>query len=120
MAVGLDVLEPERLKRALERRPGLRARLFCDGEIAYAQGRARPELHLASRFCAKEAVTKALGLEVFAPRDVEVVGGGKDVALRLRGRAAARASELGVRVAISMTHVHGLAAAVAVLEPEGG
>ena len=114
--IGLDVLEPDRLDSALARRPGLRERLFLPGELEYAEARARPALHLAGRFCAKEAVTKALALEVFAPRDVEVVGGGGATSVRLHGAAAARATELGVGVALSMAHVRGLAAAVATLE----
>lgn len=114
MGVGIDVLEPERLARALERRPRLRDRLFSPGELGYAETRARPELHLAGRFCAKEAVTKALALDVFAPREVEVVGGGADARVRLHGRAAERADALGVRVELSITHVRGLAAAVAI------
>jgi holo-[acyl-carrier protein] synthase len=116
--IGIDILEPDRLRRALERRPGLRARLFTDGEVAYASGRARPEQHLAGRFCAKEAVTKALGLDVFAPREIEMVGGGKDARVRLHGAAAERAAALGVAVSVSMTHVRDLAAAVAVLVPD--
>ena len=117
MPIGIDLLEPDRLELALTRRPRLRERLFTAGELSYADGRARPALHLAGRFCAKEAATKALGLAVFAPRDVEVVGGGAETSVRLHGAAAERASALGVRVAISMTHVRGMAAAVATLEP---
>ena len=60
-AVGLDLLEIERLERALARRPRLARRLFTDSERAYAAARARPAQHLAARFCAKEAVAKALG-----------------------------------------------------------
>ena len=59
--VGIDLLEIERLERALERHPRLAQRLFTDGERAYAAARARPGKHLAARFCAKEAVAKALG-----------------------------------------------------------
>jgi holo-[acyl-carrier protein] synthase len=114
-AVGLDLLEIERIERALERRPGLARRLFTEGEIAYANSRARPGEHLAARFCAKEAVTKALGLAAMEPRDIEVLGGGPDVGVRLHGAALARAQELGVEVAISMTHSRELAGAVAVL-----
>jgi holo-[acyl-carrier protein] synthase len=113
--VGLDLLEIERLARALERRPGLARRLFTDGELAYARSRARPGQHLAARFCAKEAVTKALGLAVMRPREVEVLSGGGGVELRLHGAARARAELLGVEVAISLTHSQGLAGAVAVL-----
>jgi len=103
------------MERALERRPGLARRLFTDGELEYANSRARPGQHLAARFCAKEAVTKALGLAMMAPREIEVIGGGADVGLRLHGAAFARAQELGVEVSVSLTHSRGLAGAVAVL-----
>ena len=73
--VGLDLLEIERLERALERRPRLAERLFTGAERAYAEGKARPAMHLAARFCAKEAVAKALGLRAWSYRDVEVVAG---------------------------------------------
>jgi holo-[acyl-carrier protein] synthase len=113
--VGFDLLEIERIERALERRPSLARRLFTEGELAYASSRARPGQHLAARFCAKEAVTKALGLAYMTPRDVEVTGGGAGVGLRLHGAARARADELGVEVAVSLTHSRDLAGAVAVL-----
>ena len=72
-------------------------------------------MHLAARFCAKEAVVKALALAVWNPHDVEVSGGRGPTAVRLSGHAAARAGELGVKVSVSLTHTHGVAAAVAVL-----
>jgi holo-[acyl-carrier-protein] synthase len=74
--VGIDLLEVERLERALERRPRLAERLFTDAEREYAASRARPVMHLAARFCAKEAVAKALGLTAWSFRDVEVVATG--------------------------------------------
>jgi holo-[acyl-carrier protein] synthase len=111
--IGLDLLEIERMERALERRPALAQRLFRAGELEYAGSRGRPAQHLAARFCAKEAVSKALGLAVFAPLDVEVLGGGETVALALHGAALARATELGVEVDVSLTHTRGMAAAVA-------
>jgi holo-[acyl-carrier protein] synthase len=114
-AVGLDLLEIERIEHALQRRPGLARRLFTDGEFEYSNSRARPGQHLAARFCAKEAVAKALGLKVLVPHDIEVLGGGPGVGLRLHGAARARADELAVEVAISLTHSRGLAGAVAVL-----
>ncbi len=116
MAVGLDLLEVERMEAALARRPGLAAKLFTPGERAYAASRARPAQHLAARFCAKEAVTKALGLDVFSPQLIEVAGGSSaDVGVVLHGEVLARAEALGVRVDVSLTHTRGMAAAVAVL-----
>jgi holo-[acyl-carrier protein] synthase len=112
--VGIDALEIERLECALERRPRLAVRLFTDAERKYAAGRARPGQHLAARFCAKEAVAKALGLEAWSFRDVEVVSAGGPPTVRLSGTAAARAAALGVEVSVSLTHTSRDAAAVAI------
>jgi holo-[acyl-carrier protein] synthase len=116
MSVGVDLLEIDRLERALARRPRLAERLFTEGERAYAAGRARPGQHLAARFCAKEAVAKALGLGAWNFRDVEVLSS-EDGPPRvvLSGAAAARAAELGVEVCVSLTHTRRDAAAVAIL-----
>lgn len=114
--VGLDLLEVERMEAALGRRPGLAERLFTQGERAYAASRARPAQHLAARFCAKEAVTKALGLDAFSPQLIEIAGGGSaEVGIVLHGEVAARAAALEVRVEVSLTHTRRMAGAVAVL-----
>ncbi len=90
-------------------------RLFTEGERAYAAARARPGQHLAARFCAKEAVAKALGLTGWSFRDVEVVGGDGPPVARLHGAVAERARELEVEVRISLTHTRSDAVAVAIL-----
>jgi holo-[acyl-carrier protein] synthase len=113
--IGVDLLEIDRLERALERRPALAERLFTPGERAYAAGKARPARHLAARFCAKEAVAKALGLTGWEFLDVEVVATGGAPEVRLRGAAARRARELGVTAEVSLTHTDTLAAAAALL-----
>src|SRR3954470_20399019 len=114
--VGLDLLEIDRLEQALARRPGLAERLFTDAERAYAATSGRPARHLAARFCAKEAVSKALQMEVLRPREIEVVGGGDaPPGIALHGAAAARAAELGVRVRVSLTHTRTRGGGVAVL-----
>ena len=116
MGVGIDLLEVARLERALARHPALAERLFTPGELAYARARARPSQHLAARFCAKEAVVKALALQEWSPHEIEVVGGrGGPPGVRLHGRAAARLAELGGEVEISLTHSRTVAGAVAVL-----
>jgi holo-[acyl-carrier protein] synthase len=112
--VGIDLLEIERLERALERTPRLAERLFTAGEREYAASRGRPAQHLAARFCAKEAVAKALDLQSWNFHEVEVVGTGGPPTIRLTGTAAARAAELGVTVEVSLTHTGRDAAAVAI------
>ena len=92
-------------------------RLFTEDERAYAAERAQPARHLAARFCAKEAVAKALGLTAWSWQDVEVVAGAGAPTVRLTGAAAARADELGVAAHVSLTHDRTTAAAVALLSP---
>jgi holo-[acyl-carrier protein] synthase len=108
--VGIDLIEIDRVERALERRPRLAERLFTEGELAYARERARPARHLAARFAAKEAVIKALGQGV-PPREIEVVAG-EPPRLELHGRAAEVAGD--AEIAISLTHSRESAAAVAI------
>lgn len=117
--IGIDMCEPARLRERLERTSELAQELFHPGEWAYCQRQPHPEQHLAARFSAKEAVIKALGLDGFEPLDVEVLDGGECCGLRLHGVAAERAESLGVLVTISLTHLKGLAAAVALALPVG-
>jgi holo-[acyl-carrier protein] synthase len=114
--VGIDLLEIERMERALERHPRIAERVFTAAELEYAAARSRPGRHLAARFAAKEAVVKALGLTAFRPREIEVVAG-EPPTVRLTGSAAEAAE--GMRVAVSLTHSRENAAAVAVAEPLG-
>jgi holo-[acyl-carrier protein] synthase len=115
--VGIDLIEIERLERALERRPRLAERLFTDAELAHSRPRFRPGRHLAARFAAKEAAIKALGTPV-AAREVEVEGGAREAPrLRLHGRAAALAEERGIELHVSLTHSGETAAAVVVAAP---
>jgi holo-[acyl-carrier protein] synthase len=112
--VGIDLLEVERLERALGRHPRLASRIFTQAERDYAAARTRPARHLAARFAAKEAVVKALGLSGgFRLHEVEVVGG-EPPTVRLSGRAAEAAA--GGRIEISLTHSRDFAAAVAIAE----
>jgi len=112
--VGIDLLEIERLERALERHPRLAERVFTAAERDYAAARARPGRHLAARFAAKEAVVKALGLTGgFGLRDIEVVAG-EPPTVRLTGRAAEVAT--GTSIEISLTHSRDCAAAVAMID----
>lgn len=117
--IGIDLIEPQRLRERLRRSPKLAERLFLPSERAYCEGKRHSEQHLAARFSAKEAVVKALALDRFEPLDIELVGGGERCDVRLHGAAAGRARELGVRVTVSLTHLAGIAGAVAMALPVG-
>jgi holo-[acyl-carrier protein] synthase len=119
-AVGVDVVDVGRFRRALQRRSSLLQRLFTVAEREYAQRFADPAPHLAARFAAKEAAMKALGtgLAGFGFSDVEVARSesGQPV-LRLMGAASMAASERRARSAsLSLSHTSDVALAVVVMQ----
>ncbi len=116
--IGIDLIEIERLERALERRPRLAERVFSEAEIAFAELRRRPGRHLAARFAAKEAALKALGLGGLRLHEVEVEGGGDSAPrLRLHGSARETAERRGIELSLSLSHSRELATAVVVGAP---
>jgi holo-[acyl-carrier protein] synthase len=119
LKVGVDLIEIERIRRALERYPGFRERCFTEAERAYCDSRANPAQSYAGRFAGKEAVGKALGFGVaraFAWRDVEIVGRPKP-SVQLHGRVKAWAERLGAgEIDLSMTHSRDLASATCVVD----
>jgi holo-[acyl-carrier protein] synthase len=118
VTVGTDLIEIERVRRALERYPSFRERCFTEAERAYCDARPNPAESYAARFAGKEAVGKALGFGVaraFAWRDVEIAGRPKP-SVRLSGRLEAWAERLGAgEIDLSMSHSRELATAVCVV-----
>jgi holo-[acyl-carrier protein] synthase len=113
--LGIDIIKVDRIKAAIERF-GLRfsRRVLTPAEQRYV--RDRPET-FAGRWAAKEAVSKVLGLGVrgIGWRDIEIerLPTGQP-SVRLHGRAAARAEQLGMeRIAVSITHEADYAVAIA-------
>ena len=92
--VGTDVIEIERIRRALER-PGFRDRCFTPAEQDYCESRRNPAESYAARFCGKEAVGKALGCGVlFTWKEIEIVGPPKP-GVTLAGRRSRSPSASG-------------------------
>ncbi|MCU1452931.1 MAG: acpS [Acidimicrobiales bacterium] len=118
IGIGVDLVEVDRMRRALARTPSLAGRLFTTGERAYATAARDPAERYAARFAAKEAVMKALGvgLGAFDWHDVEVVRADSGrPSLHVSGRAAELAADLGVRSwLLTLTHTTTQAEAIAV------
>jgi holo-[acyl-carrier protein] synthase len=116
--VGVDLIEIERIERALARYPRFRERVFTLAEQAYCDSRPNPAQHYAARFAGKEAVGKALGFGVaraFAWKEVEIAGRPKP-AVSLSGRLDSWSRRVGAgSIDLSLTHSKGLAAAVCVV-----
>jgi holo-[acyl-carrier protein] synthase len=113
--LGIDIVKVDRIRRTLERYGGrFSARVLTPDERRYV--RDRPAT-FAGRWAAKEAVSKVLGLGVHGIgwRDIEIerLPTGQP-AVRLHGRAALRAEQLGMgRVAVSISHESDYAVAIA-------
>jgi holo-[acyl-carrier protein] synthase len=62
IGIGVDLVECDRIQHSVDRfgEKFLR-RVFTDGEIEYSMSMKFPARHLAARFAAKEAVSKAFG-----------------------------------------------------------
>jgi len=118
VGVGIDLVDVDRFRVSLARTPSMRARMFTDGERAYAETANDPTERYAARFAAKEAVMKAMGvgLGAFGFHDVEVLrADGGQPSLRVVGAAELLAVDLGVRAwQLSLTHTATSAGAVVV------
>ena len=118
VGVGVDAVDLTRFARVLGRRASMADRLFTAGELAYARSAPDPVPRLSTRFAAKEAVMKALGVGLwsFPFRDVEVVRTGLDApVLVLTGSAEALAGRSGVvRWHLSLSHTDQVALALVV------
>jgi phosphopantetheine--protein transferase-like protein len=113
--LGIDIIKVARIRGMIERF-GARfgERVLTPAERRYV--RDRPET-MAGRWAAKEAVSKVLGLGVrgigWQEIEVERLPTGQP-AVRLHGRAARRAEQLGMeRIAVSISHESEYAVAIA-------
>ena len=122
LGLGVDLADIDRVGRVMDKYPRFAERCFTEHEREYAFRFAKPEQRLAARFAGKEAVMKSMGTGWRRIRwhDIEITGGGKPT-VRLTGKAARRAEQLGVTdvlVTITHTDTSALVMAVAVGEHE--
>jgi holo-[acyl-carrier protein] synthase len=122
LGIGVDLVECARIQRSLDRfGDRFLHRVFTDGEIQYSMSMKFPARHLAARFAAKEAVSKAFGTGIgkaMGWRDIDVrkkTSG--EPFLVLAGPADQLAKQRGVTAAlITLSHTAHHAVAMIVLE----
>lgn len=113
--MGVDVVEVERMRALLARRPAATDRIFTEVEREWCEARPRPWEHYAARFAAKEAVRKALGRACpwTAVEVQRLVGGAPRLALA--PVVTADGADV-VAASLSLAHDGGVAVAVVMLE----
>jgi holo-[acyl-carrier protein] synthase len=122
VGIGVDLVENARIEHSLERfGERFLHRVFTAAEIEYSQSMKYPARHLAARFAAKEAVSKAFGTGIGKAM------GWKDIDVRrketgepyvvLEGGAQKLAEERNVsKVSITLSHTEHHAIAMIVME----
>lgn len=107
VGIGVDVVEVDRVRRLLQRRPRFRERVFTPPEVSYCEGKATPAECYAARWAARESCIKALGgIRGLRYHDISVerLPSGAPH-LVLEGNAKLRAEDRGVtRMLISFSH----------------
>lgn len=122
LGIGVDIVEISRIRAALERfSDRFVERILGPDEIAYCRSYADPVPHVAARFAAKEAISKAFGTGFGAELgwlDLEIArhpsgapfvrlhGAGQELFLRHRAKA----------LHLSLSHADSYAVAHAILE----
>ena len=123
VGLGIDIVELDRIHKALQRFGGrFSRRILTRAELDAMPGSGQARTNfLAARFAAKEAGVKALGTGMsggitWHHLEVRPLTSGKPEIL-LYGPARSMADSLGARIAhISLTHGRDTAAAVVILE----
>ena len=118
MLIGVDIIEIERVKKAVERTPRFLDRVFTSRELGYCMKKANPYPSLAARFAAKEALRKLHPAFITGVRfhDLEVLPGedGRPQ-VYLHGEAEHRCRIEGIgEISISLSHSREQAIATAI------
>jgi holo-[acyl-carrier protein] synthase len=122
LGLGTDIVEVERIASSVEKFGNrFLGRILRPDEIAYCLSHRHAAPHIAARFAAKEAVSKAFGTGIGARlgwQDIEVrrKESGEPYVV-LHGQGAILFEQRGAKqLAISLSHTRVYATAVAVLE----
>ena len=90
LGIGIDAVDIDRFRRALDRTPNFRTRVFTTNELDGLSGKNDDAPSLAARFAAREATMKVLGvgLGAFDMHDVSIErqASGQPTLLHLRAQ----------------------------------
>lgn len=108
MYIGIDVVDTDRLRKLLLRRPSFKKRMFTDNELSFIGAGADQVCRLGTRFAAKEAVMKALGVGLGGVhfKDIEVLNKSSgEPEIFLNGTALSLAETRKIKFwRVSLTH----------------
>lgn len=120
IGIGTDILEVDRISDILKKGDRFLKRVLTEEERQYFEVKGMKPETLAALWCAKEAVSKALGTGIrgFELRDIEISHNelGKPIVL-LHGNAKLLGENLGIEnIQLSLSHSDMYAIAFCVIE----
>lgn len=126
IGIGVDIIEIERVRQAIQNNKNFLSKLFTEIEIDYFISRNMNSEVIAGNFAAKEAVSKALGTGIrgFSFKDIEILRNelGKPEVILHNGANLIGNKLVGnnnsLRVHLSISHNNSSAIAYSVLEGE--
>ncbi|MGV1060218.1 holo-ACP synthase [Clostridium perfringens] len=126
IGIGVDIIEIERVRQAIQNNKNFLSKLFTEKEIDYFISRNMNSEVIAGNFAAKEAVSKALGTGIrgFSFKDIEILRnelGKPEVILHSGARLIGNkliGNNNSLRIHLSISHNNSSAIAYSVLEGE--
>ena len=126
IGIGVDIIEIERVRQAIQNNKNFLSKLFTEREIDYFISRNMNSEVIAGNFAAKEAVSKALGTGIrgFSFKDIEILRNelGKPEVILHSGANLIGNKLVGnnnsLRIHLSISHNNSNAIAYSVLEGE--
>ncbi|MDK0750732.1 holo-ACP synthase [Clostridium perfringens] len=126
IGIGVDIIEIERVRQAIQNNKNFLSKLFTEREIDYFISRNMNSEVIAGNFAAKEAVSKALGTGIrgFSFKDIEILRNelGKPEVILHNGANLIEnklvENNNSLRVHLSISHNNSSAIAYSVLEGE--
>lgn len=115
LGLGTDIVEVKRIEKAINKTSGFVTKVFTSKEIEYCESKPNKYERYAGRFCAKEAVSKALGTGVrdFKLCDIEINNDslGKPEVI-LHGTLESKRNNIEIHLTISHCKEYGTATAI--------
>lgn len=119
IGIGTDIIEIERIEKAMKNTRGFLTKIFTEKEIDLFNSKNMRAEVVAGNFAAKEAISKALGTGVrgFSLNEIEVLRDelGKPIA-KLSNNIEKILCNKNYRLSISISHCNTFATAFAILE----
>ena len=125
LGTGIDIVETRRIADSMAKfGDRFLKRIFLDAEVAYERSMKTAELHLAARFAANEAISKAFGTGIggqlgWTDMEIRRRDSGEPCVV-LHGKALDLMKARGATALhVSLSHTDSYAAASAILEGPG-